>query len=91
MQKLGRAGAAHLGQRGEEAARLYAEWSPDYPDEPGVHYAYGVFLLRSGSDKGLAELRAGSRSSGPTTRWLISRSPSSCWRAATRRGEGIGA
>ena len=57
VQKLGRAGAAHLGQRGEEAARLYAEVAAEYPDVPGVHYAYGVFLLRSGSEKGLAELR----------------------------------
>jgi tetratricopeptide (TPR) repeat protein len=57
VQKLGRAGTAHLGQRGEEAARLYAEVASEYPDVPGVHYAYGVFLLRSGSDRGLAELR----------------------------------
>jgi len=57
VQKLGRAGVAHLGQRGEEAARLYAEVASEYPDTPGVHYAYGVFLLRSGSDKGLSELR----------------------------------
>ena len=56
-QKLGRAGVAHLGQRGEEAARLYAEVASEYPDTPAVHYAYGVFLLRSGSDKGLSELR----------------------------------
>jgi tetratricopeptide (TPR) repeat protein len=57
VQKLGRAGVAHLGQRGEEAGRLYAEVVAEYPDTPGVHYAYGVFLLRSGSDKGLSELR----------------------------------
>jgi tetratricopeptide (TPR) repeat protein len=57
VQRLGRAGAAHLGQRGEEAARLYAEVASEYPDVPGVHYAYGVFLLRSGSEKGLSELR----------------------------------
>ena len=57
VQKLGRAGVAHLGQRGEEAAPLYAAVASEYPDTPGVHYAYGVFLLRSGSDKGLAELR----------------------------------
>jgi tetratricopeptide (TPR) repeat protein len=57
MQKLGRAGAAHLGQHGEEAARLYAEVAAEYPDVPGVHYAYGVFLLRSGSEEGLEELR----------------------------------
>jgi tetratricopeptide (TPR) repeat protein len=57
VQKLGRAGVAHLGQRGEEAARSYAEVVSAYPDVPGVRYAYGVFLLRSGSEKGLSELR----------------------------------
>ena len=56
---------------------LYAEAVSAYPDVPGVHYAYGVFLLRSGSDKGLSELR-GPHSCGPTTRWPASRSPSSC-------------
>jgi tetratricopeptide (TPR) repeat protein len=57
VQKLGRAGVAHLGQRGDEAARLYAEVVSAYPDVPGVHYAYGVFLLRSGNERGLSELR----------------------------------
>lgn len=57
VQKLGRAGVAHLGRRGDEAARLYAEVASAYPDVPGVRYAYGVFLLSSDSEKGLAELR----------------------------------
>jgi tetratricopeptide (TPR) repeat protein len=57
VQKLGRAGVAHLGQRGDDAARFYAEVVSAYPDAPGVHYAYGVFLLRSGNEKGLTELR----------------------------------
>jgi tetratricopeptide (TPR) repeat protein len=57
VQKLGRAGSHHLGRRGEEAAKLYEELVAAYPEEPRVRYAYGVFLLRSGNDKGLAELR----------------------------------
>jgi predicted Zn-dependent protease len=57
VQKLGRAGIRHLGRRGEEAAKLYEELVAAYPDEPRVRHAYGVFLLRSGNDKGLAELR----------------------------------
>lgn len=57
VRKLGRAGSLHLARRGEEARRAYAEAVAAYPDEAGVHYAYGVFLLRSGDEKGLAELR----------------------------------
>ena len=38
-------------------ARAYAERPPRTRTRPGVHYAYGVFLLRSGDEKGLAELR----------------------------------
>jgi tetratricopeptide (TPR) repeat protein len=57
VQKLGRAGSDQLGRRGDEAAKLYEELVAQYPDEPRVRYAYGVFLLRSGDDKGLAELR----------------------------------
>ncbi len=57
VQKLGRAGSLHLGRRGEEAAKAYEEVVAAYPDEARVRYAYGVFLLRSGDDKGLAELR----------------------------------
>jgi tetratricopeptide (TPR) repeat protein len=57
VQKLGRAGSLHLGRRGDEAAKLYEQLVAEYPEEPRVRYAYGVFLLRSGDDKGLAELR----------------------------------
>jgi tetratricopeptide (TPR) repeat protein len=57
VQKLGRAASGQLGRRGDEAAKLYEELVGAYPDDPRVRYAYGVFLLRSGNDKGLAELR----------------------------------
>jgi tetratricopeptide (TPR) repeat protein len=57
VQKLGRAASGQLARRGDEAAKLYEELVAAYPDEPRVRYAYGVFLLRSGNDKGLAELR----------------------------------
>ena len=57
VQKLGRAGSLQLGRRGDEAAKLYQELVAEYPQEPRVRYAYGVFLLRSGDDRGLAELR----------------------------------
>ncbi len=57
VQKLGRAGAYHLARRGDEAAKAYEELVAAYPGEPRVRYAYGVFLLHSGNEKGLAELR----------------------------------
>jgi tetratricopeptide (TPR) repeat protein len=57
VRRLGRAGSLHLARKGEEAGRAYADVAAAYPDEPGVHYAYGVFLLRSGNEQGLAELR----------------------------------
>ena len=57
VRKLGRAGSLHLARRGDEAAKLYEELVAAHPDEPRVRYAYGVFLLRSGNDNGLAELR----------------------------------
>ncbi len=57
VQKLGRAGSLHLLGRRGEAAKLYEQLVAEYADEPRVRYAYGVFLLKSGDDKGLAELR----------------------------------
>ena len=57
VERLGRAGRDHLARRGEEAARGYADVVAAYPDEPWVRYAHGVFLLRSGDELGLDELR----------------------------------
>jgi Flp pilus assembly protein TadD len=57
VQKAGIAGTHDLAQRGEEAARAWAEVVAAYPTEPWVHYLRGVSLLRGGSDAGLAELR----------------------------------
>lgn len=57
VREAGRAGYLHLSLRGEEAARAYEELVAAHPEEPWVHYAHGVFLLRSDSEKALAELR----------------------------------
>jgi Flp pilus assembly protein TadD len=57
VQRLGRAGSLHLARRGEEAAKAYAALAAAYPDEPGVHYARGIFQLRSGDETGLSSLR----------------------------------
>jgi tetratricopeptide (TPR) repeat protein len=52
----GRAGYLHLALRAEQAAKAYEALVAAHPNEPWVHYAHGVFLLRSDSDKALAEL-----------------------------------
>lgn len=57
VQKTGRAGAFHLAERGADAERAYAELVAAYPGEPWIHYAQGVFLLRTDSERGMAALR----------------------------------
>ncbi len=57
VQKTGRAGAFHLAERGTDAERAYAELVAAYPDEPWIHYAQGVFLLRTDSERGVAALK----------------------------------
>jgi tetratricopeptide (TPR) repeat protein len=57
VRGAGRAGYLHLALRAEDAQKAYAALVESYPNEPWVHYAYGVFLLRSDSDRALAELR----------------------------------
>jgi tetratricopeptide (TPR) repeat protein len=57
VRQVGRAGYLHLALRGEEAKQAYAELVAQHPKEPWLHYAYGVFLLRSDSELALAELR----------------------------------
>jgi tetratricopeptide (TPR) repeat protein len=58
VQKAGRAGVFHLADRGPEAERAYAELVAAYPYEPWIHYAQGVFLLRTDSERAVAALRA---------------------------------
>jgi tetratricopeptide (TPR) repeat protein len=58
VQKTGRAGALHLADRGSDAERAYAELVAAYPNEPWVHYAQGVFLLRTDSERAVAALKA---------------------------------
>jgi tetratricopeptide (TPR) repeat protein len=57
VQKTGRAGAFHLAERGTDAEREYAELVAAYPNEPWIHYAQGVFLLRTDSERGIAALK----------------------------------
>jgi tetratricopeptide (TPR) repeat protein len=58
VQRTGRAGAFHLADRGSDAEGAYAELVAAYPTEPWIHYAQGVFLLRSDSERAMAALRA---------------------------------
>jgi tetratricopeptide (TPR) repeat protein len=57
VQKTGRAGALHLAERGADAEREYAELVAAYPDEPWIHYAQGLLLLRTDSERGMAAFR----------------------------------
>jgi len=57
VQKAGQAGAYHLAERGADAERAYAELVAAYPDEPWIHYAQGILLLRTDSERGMAALR----------------------------------
>lgn len=57
VQKTGRAGALHLAERGADAEREYAELVAAHPEEPWIHYAQGLLLLRTDSERGMAALR----------------------------------
>jgi tetratricopeptide (TPR) repeat protein len=58
VTRTGRAGALHLANRGSEAETAYAELVTAYPAEPWVHYAQGVFLLRTDSERAVEALKA---------------------------------
>jgi len=53
----GSAGYSWFGRAGAEAGVRFRALVDRFPDTPGVHYAYGVFLLSSDSDAALAEFR----------------------------------
>lgn len=51
----GRAGMSMAARRLEDAQRAFDELLKRYPDEPNVHYAYGVYLINQDADAALAE------------------------------------
>src|SRR5262245_56544906 len=55
--KAGRAAYYMIAKRPQEAAREFKELAENYPDSPGAHYAYGVFLLRDDPDAAIEEFR----------------------------------
>lgn len=57
VRRAGRAGYLHLARRGADARQAFEDLITAFPVEPWVHYAYGVALLTTEPDKGMAELR----------------------------------
>jgi tetratricopeptide (TPR) repeat protein len=55
--KTGRAASYLLLKRQNDAAREFKELAEAYPDAPGVHYAYGVYLLRDAPDAAIEQFR----------------------------------
>lgn len=55
--RLGQAVVEELGRHPEEAMQAYEAVLAAYPRAPGVHYAYGSFLLSSNPDRGLELLK----------------------------------
>ena len=53
----GKAAWAFATQRPEQAGAAYTELTKQYPNEPGVHYAYGLFLMETDTRKALAEFQ----------------------------------
>ena len=57
VNKAGRAAFWAASDDVARAQREYRELVVLFSNEPGVHYAYGMFLVRSDSDAGIAELK----------------------------------
>jgi tetratricopeptide (TPR) repeat protein len=58
MVRMAGAGAFALGdQRSGEAEKLFSKMAEAYPQEPGVHYLYGVLLLQSRPEDGIREIK----------------------------------
>jgi tetratricopeptide (TPR) repeat protein len=53
----GKAAWAFATQHPEEAAAAYKQMISQYPNEPGVHYAYGLFLMETDARQALAEFQ----------------------------------
>src|SRR5262249_24386083 len=55
--KTGRAASYLLTKRQNDAAREFKELVKAFPDAPGPHYAYGVYLLRDAPDAAIEQFR----------------------------------
>jgi tetratricopeptide (TPR) repeat protein len=57
VRLAGTAAAAAATQHPEQAATAYRQLVEQYPDEPGVHYAYGLYLMETDAAVALAEFQ----------------------------------
>jgi predicted Zn-dependent protease len=57
VQMAGRGALAVEAQKGDDADKLLGEMVKKYPDEPGVHFLYGAFLLDVRPEEGIAEMK----------------------------------
>jgi len=57
FRMAGEAALAEEAQRRDEAEKLFLAMSAAYPNEPGVHFLYGVFLLNVRPSDGIKELQ----------------------------------
>jgi tetratricopeptide (TPR) repeat protein len=53
----GRAGFNMAARRMEESRKAFDELLARYPEEPNIHYAFGIFLLNQDADAALEEFR----------------------------------
>lgn len=56
FRMAGQAALAEEAQNRDEAEKLFVAMSAAYPNEPGVHFLYGVFLLNMRPGDGIKEL-----------------------------------
>ncbi len=56
----GKAAWAFATQHPDAAAAGYKQLLAQYPTEPGVHYAYGLYLMETDSEAALVEFQKGS-------------------------------
>jgi predicted Zn-dependent protease len=57
VARTGKAAYLAVMNQREEADRVYRSLITDYPGAAGVHYAYGIFLMRDSPDTALDEFR----------------------------------
>jgi predicted Zn-dependent protease len=57
IRMAGEGALAMEGQRRDEAERLFSDMAKNYPDDPGVHFLYGAFLMDVRPQDGIREMR----------------------------------
>lgn len=57
IRMAGQAALALEAQHSDEAEQLFTQMVADYPNEPGVHFLYGAFLLDVRPEDGIRELK----------------------------------